>query len=181
MDVQLVDEQGRVIGTAPKAEVHSRTTPLHLAFSCYLLDDEGRIILTRRSLEKQTWPGVWTNSFCGHPQPGESFRDALNRHALGELGIRLDSEPQEVLPDFRYRAVDASGIVENEICPVFVARSSSPVEPQPREVAETAAIDLSDLQAALASAPFAFSPWMQWQLDDVRLVQALDAASRGRA
>ena len=80
------------------------------------------MLVTRRAITKLTWPGVWTNSFCGHPAPGESMEDALARRAERELGLRI-TDIEVVLPDFRYRATDASGIVEYEICPVFRARA----------------------------------------------------------
>lgn len=165
--VVLLSDAGEPIGTAPKAEVHGAGTPLHLAFSCYLSDDAGRVLVTRRALTKRTWPGVWTNSFCGHPGPGEPMEDAVRRHARRELGIEL-ADLHVVLPDFRYRAVDSSGVVENEVCPVFRARlvgDVDDVEPAPDEVAEHAWVDPADLTRAARLAPWAFSPWLVLQLD----------------
>ena len=77
--VDLVDEAGRVIGQAARATVHHGNTPRHRAFSVYLIDDAGRVLLTRRALSKITWPGVWSNSCCGHPRPGESDVAAIHR------------------------------------------------------------------------------------------------------
>ncbi len=106
---------------------------------------------------------MWTNSFCGHPTPGESMVDALRRRADRELGIAID-QIEVVLPDFRYRAVDASGIVENEICPVYRATTADAVRPAPDEVAEFEWVALDDLRAAVTAAPYAFSPWLGLQL-----------------
>ncbi len=165
-EVVLLDEQRRPTGTAPRASVHTTATPLHLAFSCYLYDSQGRILLTRRALTKRTWPGVWTNSFCGHPRPGETLVDAVRRHGRHELGVDVvDVEP--LLPDFRYRAVDASGTVENEVCPVFVARTPDPPAPHPDEVVEMRWLTPADLQAAATTAPWALSPWTTEQLAQI--------------
>ncbi|MFI7483908.1 isopentenyl-diphosphate Delta-isomerase [Kocuria sp. M1R5S2] len=173
-EVVLLDDAHRPVGTAPKATVHTADTPLHLAVSCYVLDDDGRLLLTRRALGKKTWPGVWTNSFCGHPGPGEELAVAVARRAGQELGLELTGVT-EVLPEFRYRAVDASGVVENEFCPVFVARASGEPRPQPSEVAEVAWVAPGDLLAAARSAPFLLSPWLLEQVADPRLRRALGA------
>jgi isopentenyl-diphosphate Delta-isomerase len=163
--VVLVDAAGHPQGTAEKRTVHGIDTPLHLAFSCHVFDADGRVLMTRRALSKLTWPGVWTNSFCGHQVPGSSVEDAVTARATVELGIRItDLEP--VLPDFRYRAVDASGIVENEICPVFRAVTTDAVAANPDEVAEWTWVAPADLRAAVTAAPYAFSPWLVLQLDD---------------
>ncbi|HMR49209.1 MAG TPA: isopentenyl-diphosphate Delta-isomerase [Arachnia sp.] len=161
--VVLVDGDGSVVGTALKSRVHSVPTPLHLGFSCYLRDESGRVLVTRRALSKLTWPGVWTNSFCGHPAPGERIRDAVIRRARQELAAEL-ADVEGVLPDFRYRALDAGGVEENEVCPVFTARLAGPFAPRAAEVVEWAWIDPHDLAEAAARAPFVFSPWMVEQL-----------------
>ena len=159
--VVLLDESGAATGTSPKATVHTHDTTLHLAFSCHVLDDDGRVLVTRRALSKVTWPGVWTNSFCGHPGPGEDPVDAVRRRARDELGLEV-MDITLVDPTFRYRAVDASGIVENEICPIYTARPAPGAVPQPEpsEVMDHAWVDPAQLRSAIEAAPFALSPWL---------------------
>jgi isopentenyl-diphosphate delta-isomerase len=160
--VVLVDDHGRELGTAPKASVHHETTPLHLGFSCYVFDPDGRVLMTRRALSKRTWPGVWTNSFCGHPAPGEPTSDAVHRRARRELGLSIDSLAC-VLPDYRYRAIAADGTVENELCPVFSAIASGPVRPAPDEVMDHIWVSWDDLRVA-AGLHWAISPWAAEQV-----------------
>jgi len=161
--VVLLDDAGRPAGTAPRATVHDDRTPLHLAFSCYLFDTDGRLLLTRRALTKRTWPGVWTNSFCGHPRPGEAVGDAVHRYAARELGTQV-RDLECLVPGFRYRAVDAAGVVENELCPVYAATTAAPLAPVPEEVADLRWTSLDELRKAIASAPEALSPWMVEQV-----------------
>jgi isopentenyl-diphosphate Delta-isomerase len=165
--VVLLDDDGTAIGAAEKVGVHTTDTALHLAFSCHVYNEAGQVLVTRRALGKLTWPGVWTNSFCGHPAPDEDQLEAIRRRAQHELGISLDSI-ESVLPDFRYRAVDASGIVENEICPVFRAITRDAVQPNPAEVAEFAWVDPTSLRSAVSNTGFAFSPWLVMQLEQWR-------------
>jgi isopentenyl-diphosphate Delta-isomerase len=176
--VVLLDRDRLPLGTALKAEVHSADTPLHLAFSCYVTDGQGRVLLTRRALDKRTWPGVWTNTCCGHPAPDEPLEDAIRRRLVDELGLEVGALTC-ALPDFAYRATDASGVVENEICPVFVARThpGSRVSANASEVMEWRWVSWTSLGQAVGATPFAFSPWsaLQVPLLDHRLDQHLDA------
>ena len=156
--VVLLDPDGSPIGTMDKAHVHTTNTPLHLAFSCYAFDPDGRILLTRRALDKRTWPGVWTNTCCGHPAPGEAPEHAIRRRMRDELGVDIETL-RPVLPDFRYRAVAPDGIVENELCPVYYAQLRSDPRPNPNEVMEWRWIDPADFLRAADAVPFVLSPW----------------------
>ena len=164
--VILLDQDGREIGTAPKESVHGADTSFHLAFSCYVFNDLGEVLMTRRALGKKTWPGVWTNSFCGHPLPAEPLTAAVTRRARFELGLDI-SAISVAHPLFRYRATDSSGTVENELCPVYVATTSAEPEPNPREVMEHRWADPTTLRSAVRDAPWAFSPWLVLQVQEL--------------
>lgn len=162
--VVLCDERGRAVGTALKSVVHTAQTPLHLAFSCYLFDRDGRILVTRRAFDKRTWPGVRTNSCCGHPLPGESMVAAIRRRLLDELGVVPDSVDL-LLPAFQYQATMTNEMKENELCPVYRAVvGASYVTPNPAEVSEA----WWQAWPAFAHGPVAvadpLSPWSQIQL-----------------
>lgn len=161
--VVLVNEAGEPIGSADRETIHGPDTPLHLAFSCYLFDRHGRVLLTRRALTKRSWPGVWTNAFCGHPRPGETVQEAIRRRGREELGIEI-GRLSPVLPEFRYRAVDPAGVVEHERCPVYSAELESELDPNPDEVAAYGWVDRAELRHIAASAPFLLSPWVIEQL-----------------
>lgn len=164
--VILVDDRDRILGTAPRLTVHTTDTPLHRAFSCHVRRSDGRWLLTRRAVAKRTWPGVWTNAFCGHPDVGEDPIDAILRHGRDELGVTIDaSSLASAVPGFRYRAVDDSGIVENEICPVWLLDADLTPEPNPEEVAALRWVTTAELDAVVRHAPFLISPWavLQWQ------------------
>jgi isopentenyl-diphosphate delta-isomerase len=164
--VILVNEQGEILGTQEKYAAHSTSTPLHLAFSCWLFNSHGEMLLTRRALCKKAWPGVWTNSVCGHPQLNETTEQAIIRRCRYEVGADLqDITP--VYPEFDYRESDNSGIVENEICPVFAARVTNELTLNREEVMEAKWLSLGNLRQAVESAPFLFSPWLVLQLNHI--------------
>jgi isopentenyl-diphosphate delta-isomerase len=177
--VVLLDESGRAVGTMPKSEVHHHDTPLHLAFSCYVFDAEGRVLVTRRALHKATFPGVWTNSCCGHPAPGEEIRDAVRRRVGEELGLAL-VDLRLLLPRFRYRAV-MGGVTENEMCPVFVARTTDPVRADPDEVDEVAWEPWAAFRAGVLDGTRPVSSWCREQVRELPAdpVGAAEAAYDG--
>jgi isopentenyl-diphosphate delta-isomerase len=167
--IVLVNEEGEPIGTAEKLSSHHADTPLHLGVSCYVFDDDGRFLATQRSPAKLVWPGVWTNSVCGHPAPGESFAAAIERRLDYELGMTV-KRLEVVLPDYTYRTPPFRGIVEHERCPVFVARAASEPRPNPAEVAEYRWMRWEDfVAAALSDSAGAFSWWCKDQLGELAL------------
>ncbi|CAA9383742.1 MAG: Isopentenyl-diphosphate Delta-isomerase [uncultured Nocardioides sp.] len=163
--VVLLDEQGRAVGTADKRGVHHHDTPLHLAFSCYIFDGQGSVLVTRRALDKATFPGVWTNGCCGHPAPGESLTEAVHRRVQQELGLRIEGL-RLLLPQFRYRA-EMNGTVENEMCPVFVARTTDPVRVDPAEVAETTWEPWEEFRRGVLDGSRTVSHWCREQVEQL--------------
>ena len=165
-NVVLVDETGHAIGTAAKAAVHHAETPLHLAFSCYLFNESGQFLLTRRAESKQTFPGVWTNTCCGHPLPGEPVSGAVRRRLREELGIGA-AKLTLVLPRFRYQARMDNGVLENELCPVYAAYADAVPVPDPAEVAEVRWVDWEEFCAEARTGRQVVSPWCSLQLAEL--------------
>ena len=165
--IVLLDDDGTVIGAMPKPLVHHGETPLHRAFSAYLFDEAGRLLVTRRAEGKQTFPGMWTNTVCGHPGPGEDDAAAIARRAAFELGLQVE-ELRPALPGYRYRA-EFRGVVENEICPVYVGRFSGTPTPDPTEVDEWALLDWAAFRRRQAAEAQTWSPWC---LEQARLLEA---------
>lgn len=169
--VILLDPNGLEIGTAAKDSVRGPDTSFHLAFSCYVFNDLGEVLLTRRALTKKAWPGAWTNSFCGHPLPAEPLMTAVTRRARFELDLGID-DLSLALPLFRYRATDSSGTARNELCPVYLATTSDQPEPNPLEVMEYRWADPSAVRSTVLDAPWAFSPWLVLQVRELERFHA---------
>ena len=172
--IVLVDDDGRTIGTMPKPQVHHGETPLHRAFSASLFDDGGRLLLTRRALGKQTFPGMWTNTVCGHPGPGEDDAAAIARRAADELTLMV-AELRPALPGYRYRA-EFRGVVENEICPVYLGRFTGTPEPDATEVGEWQLIDWVGFRRRQELEGDAWSPWCREQAELIEAAGLAPAA-----
>lgn len=161
--VVLLDELGNAVGTAPKATVHHDRTPLHLAFSCYVFDGRGRLLITRRATTKATFPGAWTNSYCGHPSPGEDVLDALARRGRQELGLEV-RDLHVVLPAFRYSATMPNGVRENEMCPVFTAVTDDEPRPDVTEVDSVDWVPWRSFRSEVLAGSRQVSPWCEEQV-----------------
>ncbi|UGY94520.1 isopentenyl-diphosphate Delta-isomerase [Streptomyces gobiensis] len=163
--LELVDESGTTIGTAEKLSAHQAPGQLHRAFSVFLFNDQGRLLLQRRALEKYHSPGVWSNTCCGHPYPGEPPFAAAARRVGEELGVAptLMREAGTV----RYNHPDpASGLVEQEYNHLFAGLVRAPLRPDPAEIAETAFVTPEELAKRHAEGPF--SAWFMTVLNAAR-------------
>ena len=157
--VVLVDEQNKVLRTAPKLATHNSNTPLHRGFSVFLFNKKGNLLLQQRSHTKKTFPLVLSNSVCGHPMLNESNINAAKRRVKFELGIKLDNL-YEILPDFSYKAVK-DGIMENEICPVFVGFTDEKPIINKDEVETIKWIKWQDFLSEIKQNPRKYSMWSE--------------------
>ncbi|MBU1344312.1 MAG: isopentenyl-diphosphate Delta-isomerase [Proteobacteria bacterium] len=154
--VVLVDEKDQEIGIRKKQIVHTNKTPLHRAFSLFLFKSTKELLLQQRAKEKITWPLVWSNSCCGHPLPEESYKSAVKRRTRQELGVELSTLIK--ISDFRY-CFSKDGVMENEICPIFVGRYDGKVMPNPQEVQAIKWIQWNDWLKETVRYPGKYSPW----------------------
>ncbi|MFJ1736759.1 isopentenyl-diphosphate Delta-isomerase [Streptomyces sp. NPDC088254] len=175
--LELVDADGLTVGTAEKLAAHQPPGQLHRAFSVFLFDERGRLLLQQRALGKYHSPGVWSNTCCGHPYPGEAPFAAAARRTFEELGVSpsLMAEAGTV----RYNHPDpASGLVEQEYNHLFVGLVQSRLRPDPEEVGDTAYVTPSEL--AERHAKDTFSAWFMTVLDAARpAVRELTGPSAG--
>lgn len=175
--VVLVNDENIPIGTADKQSVHTTDTPLHRAFSLFLFNSKHEILLTKRARTKKTFPGVWTNTVCGHVAPDETTADAATRRLREELGI-TGILVTEVSP-YRYRFADANGIVENEICPICMGNFDGTPVPVPDEVDEWKWMPWEEFLADMRRDPDPYSPWCREEAELIdRILRRKDPETR---
>lgn len=169
--VVLVDEADREVGEAPKLEVH-RTGALHRAFSVFIVDSRGDMLLQRRARGKYHTPGLWTNACCGHPRPGEAVEAAAGRRLEEEMGFVCSLERRYA---FVYQADLGADLSEHEYDHVFLGRFDGEPDPDPNEVWEWRWLQRHDLVNTLAERPEWFTPWFRIALPELLASGALDA------
>lgn len=170
----LVDEADRDIGTLPKTEAHLGAGTLHRAFSVFLFDAQGSVLIQQRAPGKMLWPGYWSNSCCSHPRPGEAVEDAARRRVREELNVECRVE---FLYKFRYQARFGDIGSEHELCYVYAGYPSGTLVADPAEIAAHRWVPADELTRAIGAEPDRYSPWMklEWQristefLEQIRL------------
>lgn len=160
--VVLVDEHDRETGTAPKLWAHDKGLR-HRAFSVLVRDQAGRLLLQRRAVAKYHSGGLWSNSCCGHPRPGEPTDSAAARRLHEELGIRAD---MTFLGKISYAVRFDNGMAENEVVSVFGARHAGAIAPNPDEVEEVAWVRMPDLLNDVGRNPHLYTYWFRVYLAD---------------
>ncbi len=158
----LVDADDNPLGTLSKAACHDGDGVLHRAFSLFVFNESGDLLLQQRSAEKRLWPLFWSNSCCSHPRAGETLDEAVGRRAEQELGI---SCTPEFVYRFSYHARFGDLGSEYEMCSVYLARYNGAVSANPHEIADTRFVSSADLAAEFAATPERFTPWfrMEWE------------------
>ena len=161
----LVDEDDNEIGTLDKGACHDGDGVLHRAFSIFVFNRSGELLLQRRSAEKRLWGGYWSNSCCSHPRAGERLEEALHRRLEQELGI--DTALHHLFT-FRYHARFGDAGSEREVCSVWVGLHDGPVAPNPHEIDAWRWIAPEALDAEIAEDPGRFTPWFLEEWPRVR-------------
>ncbi len=154
----LVDSDDKEIGYASKADAHDGGGILHRAFSVFLFNDAGELLLQKRAPLKRLWGGYWSNSCCSHPRRGESLAVATSRRLLDELNF--DARLEHVY-QFCYEAGFGDAGSENELCHVYLGRASQAIRPNESEISSIRFISAKDLANEFEQRPDSFTPWFK--------------------
>ena len=157
----IVDAQDQILGHGTKAELHQGSGTLHRAFSIFLFNDAGEVLLQQRSADKPLWPGYWSNTCCSHPRRGESYGIATRRRLMEELGVEA---PLWFTHRFRYQAQFDDDGAEHELCSVYVGRIDCDPAPNPKEISDWQWISPAALDEWLDTTPESLTPWfkLEW-------------------
>jgi isopentenyl-diphosphate delta-isomerase len=159
--VVLVNTDDVPQGTAEKLEAHLEGW-LHRAFSIFVFDSRGRLLLQQRAAHKYHSPGLWSNTCCSHPRPDEPLHDAVHRRLVEEMGFDCDLHPAF---HFVYRADVGNGLIEHELDHVFIGHADATVTANEEEVAGWSWVDPEDLRADVAARPDRYTYWFRHILD----------------
>jgi isopentenyl-diphosphate delta-isomerase len=162
--VILVDELDNEIGVEEKMQAH-REALLHRAFSVFIFNKKGELLLQRRALNKYHSPGLWTNTCCSHPRPNEQLINAAKRRLIEEMGFVCDLNYQF---NFIYKASLDQGMTEHELDHVFFGTYEDEIKLNPEEVAEYKFISMEELQNSITKQPQLFTEWFKIVFEKVK-------------
>tara|TARA_B100000315_G_C14444691_1_gene526292 strand:+ start:92 stop:622 length:531 start_codon:yes stop_codon:yes gene_type:complete len=160
----LVDEKDNVLGSEEKEKCHDNDGILHRAFSIFIFNDKGELLIQQRSEFKRLWPTFWSNSCCSHPRQDEDYKIAAERRIVEELGFSSDLK---YLYKFIYKAKYKDAGSENELCAVLIGKSSQPVVLNKEEASDSKWIELNKLVEEIKQYPDRFSPWFKIEIKEL--------------
>jgi isopentenyl-diphosphate delta-isomerase len=164
-EVILVNEQDEQIGTMEKMEAHQKGL-LHRAFSIFIFNSKGELLLQQRARGKYHNGGLWTNTCCSHPVPGEDVFTAANRRLLEEMGIATLLSPAF---NFTYYATFANGLAEHEYDYVFTGTYDGKIKINETEVSDYCFKTISDIENSLQTHPQKYTEWFKIALPQIKI------------
>ena len=154
----LINEKDEVLGYETKEKCHLGKGILHRAFSIYIFNNKGELLIQQRSKFKKLWPFYWANSCCSHPRKGEDYLKAGERRLKEELGFTC---PLKFLTKFQYQASYKDIGSENELCAILIGHYDREVNPNPEEIANWKWVDVSELKEDFKKNPESYAPWFK--------------------
>jgi len=154
-DIILVNEQDEPVGTMEKMEAH-RKALLHRAFSIFIFNGKGEMLLQQRALRKYHSAGLWTNACCSHPKPGEDTLPAAENRLQYEMGFSIELKK---IFEFTYRSVFENGLTEYEFDHVFAGIYDGPIVPEKDEVNDYCFKSLDAIRESLQTHPSKYTSW----------------------
>jgi len=154
-EVILVNSNDEEIGSMEKLEAHQKGI-LHRAFSVFIFNDRYELLLQKRALDKYHSGGLWSNTCCSHPSPGDGLLGAAKRRLIEEMGIHA---PLEIISSFIYKAAFENGLIEHEFDHILIGRYNDEVEINPTEVMDYKWISITDLNEEVSKHPDEFTIW----------------------
>jgi isopentenyl-diphosphate delta-isomerase len=157
MDIILVNERDEETGTMEKMEVHQKAL-LHRAFSIFIFNAKGDMLLQKRAAGKYHSPGLWTNACCSHPQPGENTSGSAQKRLLEEMGFTTTLEKAF---DFIYKAAFDNGLTEYEFDHVFIGYYDGAISPDPKEVGDYCYKPMAAIKTSISTHPHQYTAWFK--------------------
>lgn len=164
VEVILVNERDEPIGKMEKMEAHRRGV-LHRAFSVFIFDKQGRMLLQQRAMNKYHSGGLWTNACCSHPKPGEVTIDAALKRLKEEMGFETEIKP---LFTFTYNAEFENGLIEHEFDHVYIGNYEGNITPNPHEVIEYRYASIEEIESELHQHPEKFTAWFHIAFERIK-------------
>lgn len=160
-DLILVDAEDTPVGFLDKSSCHDGKGVLHRAFSAFVFNDRGEVLIQKRAADKRLWPSYWSNSCCSHPRRGETMETAVRRRLHQELGMPADQVRNLLyIYKFEYHAAFGAAGSEHELCSVFQAQFTSEPVVNVTEIEDWAWVAPAELTRRLAEQSSQFTPWL---------------------